>query len=116
MQNEVQSMVDDAYQKWWMRQVIVQECENGRRDPMKLWDWWHAHWLCQMHDWYHDIPKQYLYWDWEFQNTYCSEKIKWWTKFYGPDRPLYADKAKTIFLWICKDVVKSRFKLVDQNA
>lgn len=102
-----QQIIQETYDIWWIRQVILQECESGM-NPLNVWDKWAAYWLCQMNSNYHAIPSEY-YKDRQFQIEYCNHKMLWWTKFYWPDRKMYADKAKTIYLWLCKDVVLSRF-------
>lgn len=104
-----QDMVRMTYAVWWMKQVIVQECENWNRDPFAIWDWGHAHWLCQINTNYHTLPKEYFE-DRGYQIKYCNEKISWWTKFYWPERMLYKKVDwKKVPIWLCKDVVVKRF-------
>lgn len=107
----IQKKVQLAYDLWWMRQVIVQECENWWRDEYRKWDSGKALWMCQMNQNYHNLPKEY-YGNWEYQTKYCAEKIKWWTPFYWPDRPLYKNWK---YIGKCKDVVKSRFVLTTKQ-
>lgn len=111
-----------------MRQVILQECENGNRDihtqssvPVAGWPNGRedSRWLCQLHRQRHgDIVDNPLFRnDRKFQVEKCNEKMVWGTTFYGPDRPIYKDiKWKKVFLWLCKDVVKKNFKLVQNPA
>jgi hypothetical protein len=80
-----QEYVQYAYKLGWLDFVLLLECENGLRDLNAIGDKWHAHWLCQMNDLYHNIPKEYFN-SRQYQIEYCYEKYKWWTKFYGPSR------------------------------
>lgn len=96
----VQQYVQYSYKLGWMRQVLLQECENWRRDITAKWDYWKSYWLCQMHQWYHSIPAEYFT-SWQTQVEYCNQKIEWWTKFYWPSR---------IIKWVrCSEYVKDRF-------
>lgn len=96
-----QQYVQYSYQLWGMRQVIVQECENGNWNPFAVGDSGKAHWFCQMNTIYHDIPADYWK-DWKFQIEYCNKKIEWWTVFYWPSRILKSWKR-------CWDEVVNRF-------
>ena len=93
-------MVQKAYEVGGFDLVILIECENWQWNPFAIWDSGHAYWLCQMNDRYHKIPDEYWQ-DWGYQIELCNEKLKWWTKFYGPMR------------WVewqrCKDYVVGRF-------
>ena len=80
-----QEYINETYKLWWIDLVVLFECEWHDRDISIKWDWWHAWWLCQMNDLYHNIPDQY-YTDRRFQIEYCFEKRQWWTLFYWPDR------------------------------
>lgn len=97
-------MVQRAYDVWWIELVKLIECENWNRNPFARWDNWHAFGLCQMNDNFHNIPKEYFE-DWGFQIEYCSKKMKWWTKFYWPDR---------IIKWVkCSNYVSDRFTFIE---
>jgi len=76
-----QEYINETYKLWWMNKVVLNECEWYDRDPNKVWDGWHAYWLCQMNDRFHDIPDQY-YTDRRFQIKYCFEKRNWGSLFY----------------------------------
>lgn len=80
-----QEIINETYKLWWMDQVILHECEWYDWDMYKIWDWWHAFWLCQMNDRFHNIPDQY-YTDRRFQIKYCNMKRKGWSLFYWPER------------------------------
>ena len=93
-------MVQKAFEVGGFDLVILIECENWQWNPFAVWDSWHAYWLCQINDRYHKIPQEY--WDdWWKQIEICNEKMKWWTKFYWPSRPVKWMK--------CKDYVVGRF-------
>lgn len=97
-------MVQKAYELWWFDLVKLIECENGNWNPFAVWDWWHAFWLCQMNDRFHNIPQEYFD-DWWYQIEYCANKMKWGTRFYGPDR---------IIKWVkCSDYVVYRFTFLE---
>ena len=96
-------MVQKAFDVGGLELVILIECENWQWNPFAIWDSWHAYWLCQINDRYHKIPQEY--WDdrWK-QIEICNEKLKGWTKFYWPSRPVKWMK--------CKDYVVRRFTFV----
>lgn len=101
----VQDIVNYAYRLWWYDFVAVLECENWSYDLNRLWDNWHAHWLCQMNDRYHkDIPADYTT-NWVVAVEYCYQKWKWWTVFYWPSRKI---KGQT-----CAKYVESRFNFLE---
>lgn len=83
--NYKQELVNKAYELWWMRFVLMIDCENVLRDYHAIWDQWRAHWLCQMNTRRHKLPSQY-YTDPMYQVEYCYKKFIWWTKFYWPSR------------------------------
>ena len=85
MDDPRQKIVQETYKQWWMDKVILFECEWYDRDMYKKWDQWHAVWLCQMNDRFHNIPNEY-YNSREFQIEYCIKKRDSWTLFYWPDR------------------------------
>lgn len=95
-----QEYVQYAYDIWWLDLVLLMECENGMWNISTKWDWWHAIWLCQINDIYHDIPKMY-YTDRRFQIEYCAQKMKQWTPFYWSTRNIKWQR--------CSDYVKDRF-------
>lgn len=95
-----QTYVNYAYKLWGMDLVTTMECENWNWDIKAVWDGWHAFGLCQMNDYYHNIPTEYFN-DWIVQVEYCAKKRAWWTLFYWPWR---------IVKWQrCADYVKNRF-------
>lgn len=102
-----QKYVQYTYKLWGMREVIRNECENGSWNITTRWDSGKAVGLCQMNERFHKLPALY-YTSWQTQVEYCHQKTEWWTKFYWPDRPLYNKKTGK-YIWLCKDIVKSRF-------
>ena len=96
-------MVQKAFEVGGLDLVILIECENGKRDPFAVWDSWHAYWLCQMNNNYHNIPQKYFD-DWGYQIEYCNEKMKWGTKFYWPKRRVKWQR--------CNEYVKQRFTII----
>ena len=101
-----QNVVRYAYELWGMDFVYVFECENGTYDMHRVWDNWHAHWLCQINDLYHnDIPADYET-DYKVAVEYCYKKWKEWTPFYWPSRV-----SKATHWMKCSNYVKSRFIL-----
>lgn len=99
-----QKMVAYAYKLWWMDFVKVLECENGQRKlDRKVRDRkWYAYGLCQINEWYHKIPEDYLT-NWVVAVEYCYKKWKQWTPFYWPSRKI---KWQT-----CANYVSDRFIL-----
>lgn len=96
-------MVQKAYELGGFDLVTVIECENWQWNPFAVWDNGHAFGLCQINNLFHKIPQEYFD-DWWFQIEYCAEKLKWWTRFYWPDRvSKYTQRKK------CKNYIKSRF-------
>lgn len=93
-------MVQKAFEVGWIPLVILIECENWLWNPFAVGDSGHAFGLCQMNNHWHKIPKEYRE-DWGFQIEYCNEKLKGWTKFYGPDRIIEWKK--------CSEYVMDRF-------
>jgi len=85
-----QELVQEAFDLGGMDHVILLECENNWWEYKTKGDWWHAVWLCQINNRFHNIPQQY-YTDPHFQVQYCYKLRQWWTKFYWPQRP----KSKT---------------------
>lgn len=95
-----QSMVQRAYDLWWLDFVLMIECENWGWNPKAKWDSWRSYGLCQMNTRWHKLSQEY-YNSWEYQIEYCYQKRKGWTRYYWPDR---------IIKWMkCKDYVKDRF-------
>ena len=92
-----QEYVQYAYKLGWLDFVTLLECENWLWNIKAVGDHWHAHWLCQMNDLYHKIPKEYFN-SRQYQIEYCYEKYKWWTKFYGPSRIIKGQKCSSYVL------------------
>ena len=99
-----QKMVAYAYKLWWMDFVKLIECENWqRRIDRKVRDRkGYAYWLCQINEWYHKIPEEYLT-NWVVAVEYCYKKWKQWTPFYWPSRIVKWKK--------CANYVSDRFYL-----
>ena len=97
-------MVQYAYDVGWFDLVKLIECENGRRDTFAIGDYWHAHWLCQANDRFHNIPSEYWQ-DWKYQINYCNQLKDNGVPFYWPTR---------MIKWqYCYVYVESRFTFVE---
>ena len=99
-----QKMVQYAYKLWWMDFVKLIECENWQRKlDRKVRDRkGYAYWLCQINEWYHKIPEEYLT-NWVVAVEYCYKKWKQGTPFYWPSRLVKWQK--------CANYVSDRFIL-----
>ena len=103
-ESHIQEYVDYAYQKWGIEFVKLIECENGRRDPYRIYAT-NDHWICQLHYKYNkkfiDSPE---FKDVYKQIDYCYEKYKINPKlWYWPNRKIKWKK--------CSDYVSDRFSV-----
>ena len=99
-----QAYVNYAYQVGGMELVTLIECENAQRDPHRKAYWNEDSWgLCMMHRaWHREVVDNPLFRDdWKRQITQCNTKMKWWTKFYWPERMIEGMN--------CSTYVKDRF-------